>query len=88
MQNAALTFFIFAAIASISAIAPPAKAEIQYPWCAVYNMKGGGTNCGFSTLKQCRAAISGIGGSCEPNQFYKPPINSNSNRPQARKKRH
>jgi hypothetical protein len=31
---------------------------------------GGGRNCGFSTLEQCRATVSGIGGSCEPNLFY------------------
>jgi peptidoglycan hydrolase-like protein with peptidoglycan-binding domain len=31
-------------------------------WCAEYN--GGGRNCGFYTFEQCRAAISGIGGSC------------------------
>ena len=44
-----------------------------YPWCAVYGGKeSSGINCGFLTLEQCRAAISGVGGSCEPNQFYNP----------------
>ena len=33
----------------------------------------GGRNCGFMTLEQCRAAISGTGGFCEPNPFYKGP---------------
>ena len=48
-------------------------AHIEYPWCAVYGGRaGGGTNCGFSTIEQCRATVSGIGGFCEPNQFYKP----------------
>ncbi len=47
-----------------------AKAD-PYRWCAVYGgHEGGGTNCGFITLEQCRATISGIGGFCEPNQFY------------------
>jgi hypothetical protein len=70
MQKSALAFFILAAIASISAT--PARAEIEYPWCAQYGggEMGGGRNCGFSTLEQCRATISGIGGSCEPNLFY------------------
>ena len=45
-----------------------AKAE-PYPWCAVYSAYAG-SNCGFVTLEQCMATISGIGGSCEPNQFY------------------
>ena len=31
-----------------------------------------GTNCGFLTIEQCRATVSGIGGFCEPNQFYNP----------------
>jgi hypothetical protein len=30
------------------------------------------TNCGFLTLEQCRATVSGIGGFCVPNQFYNP----------------
>lgn len=38
-----------------------------YKWCAVDN-SGGGTNCGFVTIEQCRATISGKGGSCEPRQ--------------------
>jgi len=33
----------------------------------------GGRNCGFMTLEQCRAAVSGTGGFCEPNPFYKGP---------------
>ncbi|MGE5774204.1 MAG: DUF3551 domain-containing protein, partial [Hyphomicrobiales bacterium] len=30
------------------------------------------SNCGFKTLQQCMATVSGIGESCEPNQFYNP----------------
>ncbi len=61
-----------ATIACLPTLATPARAEIQYPWCAQYSggEEGGGRNCGFSTLEQCRATISGIGGSCEPNLFY------------------
>jgi hypothetical protein len=70
--------FALAAIALPAALAPsPARAYDMpydpYPWCAVYGGRGGGgTNCGFSTLAQCRATVSGIGGFCEPNQFYNP----------------
>jgi hypothetical protein len=32
----------------------------------------GATNCGFLTIEQCRATVSGIGGFCVPNQFYNP----------------
>ncbi len=43
-----------------------------YRWCAVYGGgdMGGGSNCGFITWEQCRATIMGMGGFCEPNQFY------------------
>ena len=40
-----------------------------YRWCAMYRAKGA-TNCYFVTLDQCRAAISGMGGFCQPNNFY------------------
>ena len=43
-----------------------------YKWCAVYSAKGA-TNCGFISIEQCRATISGAGGSCVPNQFYTGP---------------
>jgi len=49
------------------------KPYDPYPWCAVYGGDmGGASNCGFLTIEQCRATVSGIGGSCEPNQFYNP----------------
>jgi hypothetical protein len=42
-------------------------------WCAQYSGRSGGaTNCGFFTIEQCRATVSGIGGFCVPNQFYNP----------------
>jgi hypothetical protein len=50
-----------------------AKAD-PYPWCAHYSGNGGnGTNCYFFTLEQCRAAVSGVGGSCGHNPFYSGP---------------
>ena len=51
---------------------PSARAEITYPWCAQYGDRDGARNCGFSTLEQCRAAISGNGGYCEQNPMYRP----------------
>jgi hypothetical protein len=60
-----------AALASLLLGPAPAKAGIEYPWCAQYNERtGGGTNCGFSTLAQCRAAVSGVGGGCYQNPAY------------------
>jgi len=54
-----------------------------YPWCANYGTPGG-TNCGFVTIEQCRATISGMGGFCEPNQFY----TGLENLPAGRKRKH
>ncbi len=60
-------------LASLTALARPAAA-IEYPWCAQYSGEdGGGRNCGFSTLAQCMATVSGIGGDCEHNLFYEAP---------------
>jgi hypothetical protein len=51
-----------------------AQAGVEYPWCAVYRESTvGATNCGFSTLAQCRATISGVGGMCTPNPAYAGP---------------
>ena len=63
---------IAAVVVSLPAFNTSAQAEIEYPWCAQYGGgdNGGGRNCGFSTIEQCRATVSGIGGSCEPNLFY------------------
>ena len=42
-----------------------------YPWCAAYGGDmSGASNCGFLTWEQCMATVSGVGGACEPNQFY------------------
>jgi hypothetical protein len=70
MNRFNLALFTAVGTAAIAALASPAAA-IEYPWCAQYNgMGGGGRNCGFSTIEQCMATVSGIGGFCEPNLFY------------------
>lgn len=67
---------ILALLCAVMAIATVDTARADpYRWCAVYSGGGmfgggGGKNCGFVTLAQCRATISGIGGRCEPNPFY------------------
>ena len=69
---------------SLFFVASPATAD-PYKWCAVYGGDmGGASNCGFVTIEQCRATISGIGGSCEPNQFYTGP----EKKPAKRKQKH
>ena len=57
------------AVALLLAAAAPAQAR-EYPWCARYDWTT--SNCGFVSLQQCLATISGIGGRCEPNPRYVP----------------
>jgi hypothetical protein len=72
--------------AALSVMTATASQADPYRWCAVYGGRdGGGTNCGFVTLEQCRWTISGMGGSCEINQFYTGPDEKPARR--ARKKR-
>jgi hypothetical protein len=56
---------IIVAAASTAFMIGAACAD-PYKWCAVES--GGGTNCSFVTIEQCRATVSGNGGSCEPKQ--------------------
>ena len=59
-----------AAVIAVAAPAKPARAEIQYPWCAEYPRRIGGSNCGFVTQSQCMATVRGIGGWCYENPAY------------------
>jgi Protein of unknown function (DUF3551) len=34
----------------------------------------GASNCGFLTIEQCRATVSGGSSFCVPNQFYNPHV--------------
>jgi hypothetical protein len=49
--------------------APTSAQADPYRWCAMYGARGA-TNCYFVSLDQCRAALSGMGGFCQPNNFY------------------
>ena len=63
---------ILVSLGAVLAAVGPSKAEITYPWCAETGATHGGQNCGYSTLEQCRAALSGNGGYCYANPMYKP----------------
>lgn len=61
---------VAAALAALPLLSPaPAQAR-QYRWCAYYSGRNESTNCGFDTYAQCRATISGVGGSCGQNPAY------------------
>jgi len=64
-------------ILSVLIAAMSTRAEAQnYPWCAQYSGggMGGAMNCGFTTFQQCLDTVSGIGGFCERNNWYRPPV--------------
>jgi hypothetical protein len=84
-----LAAFAFLIVASA---ADTARAD-PYRWCAEYGggeIGAGGSNCYFITLEQCRAAISGMGGFCAPNQFYdgRPVVTPEDSPPRTRRSRH
>jgi len=48
----------------------PSVAQ-EYPWCAMYNGRGGGgMNCGFVSFGQCLETVRGVGGVCMQNPRY------------------
>jgi Protein of unknown function (DUF3551) len=65
---------VLSGLLAVTLLAPTASHADPYKWCAQYSgMGGGGRNCGFVTLEQCQATVSGIGGFCEINTFYTGP---------------
>ena len=65
---------LLSAVVAIAALAlvfasNPARAEIEYPWCARYSGFGA-TNCGFTSRAQCMATVAGVGGICARNPSY------------------
>ena len=74
MRPGTIVFAILVLSTVVLAPVPASALPIDNTrWCAVYGGRsGGGTNCGFFTWQQCMATVSGIGGFCEPNQFYNP----------------
>jgi hypothetical protein len=63
--RAALTF---AALAPLGAFDAARPVSAQGAWCAQYSGVHA-SNCGFYTLEQCRAAVSGVGGQCSPSPY-------------------
>lgn len=59
-MRAAVTALILSAAGTVI-VADNAAAQ---RWCAISNQ--GATNCGFTTIDQCRSEVAGNGGSCMP----------------------
>ncbi|HWE79988.1 MAG TPA: DUF3551 domain-containing protein [Pseudolabrys sp.] len=83
------TALAFATLAAVLLFGSSASHADPYRWCAVYGGDmGGASNCGFITLQQCRDTVFGIGGFCEPNQFYTGPDRDESRPVHRRKHKH
>jgi Protein of unknown function (DUF3551) len=76
MRKLQIAGLLMAIAVTLVASATPSSAAIIYPWCANYgggrNGGGGGSNCGFTSFKQCEATRAGNGGFCTANPFYEP----------------
>jgi hypothetical protein len=77
MRRSIVALGALIAAAGIFQMPTPAKANIDYPFCRAGKGEGGyGTaRCDYSTLEQCQATASGLGGFCVTNPNY----NSNAN---------
>jgi hypothetical protein len=74
MRKMILATTVFVGLAAAALFAAGNAQADPYKWCAVLNMGDAAYNCGFNTIEQCRATVSGVGGSCEPNPFYTEPV--------------
>ena len=64
------SFVLVAAAAAFTAAAAmttaPARADVEFAWCAFTSTSGGAQSCMFNTVDQCRAYVTG-NGFCERN---------------------
>ncbi|WP_398476640.1 DUF3551 domain-containing protein [Tardiphaga sp.] len=61
------TFIIASAIVLLSAAS--ASAAPDYPWCQRTPVTDGTPDCSFTSLNQCQASVSGVGGDCVRNPW-------------------
>lgn len=65
--------FIAAASMAVALVAFAAPAAQAGEFCAADSSVKG---CNYETLEQCKAAVSGAGGWCKRDPFYKGPANA------------
>jgi hypothetical protein len=54
-------------------------------WCAESGGREAYRNCGYYTFEQCKAAVSGVGGSCTENPaWFWPPVYAEPRRKRSR----
>jgi Protein of unknown function (DUF3551) len=69
MKSGLLSLFVAgAACAGMMAVTGvPARAEVEFAWCAIGGGQGGSQSCSFTTVEQCRSYVTGSGGFCQQN---------------------
>jgi Protein of unknown function (DUF3551) len=67
-----LFLFALSVTAALAGFAPTVKAQ-NYPWCARMDLGDMVENCGFESLEQCKASLTGVHDWCAENNTYKPP---------------
>ena len=67
MRRFALTAMSLVAI--ITAGTEPGRADANAPVCAQTYGKSDGIACNYANYEQCRAAVSGLAGSCIDNPY-------------------
>jgi hypothetical protein len=66
---------LLAALIAAFVLATPSAANALFgrdqdrPWCALFYVRSI-LDCSFYTVGQCQAAVSGVGGLCQPNYYY------------------
>ncbi|WGS02366.1 DUF3551 domain-containing protein [Bradyrhizobium sp. ISRA443] len=69
MRSLTLALFVAAVVASAPASAQ--KYDSTSPVCKTnYRWGGEDTNCGYTSMEQCRAAASGLPAMCFNNPYY------------------
>ncbi|RXG85271.1 DUF3551 domain-containing protein [Bradyrhizobium zhanjiangense] len=88
-KTIALSTIAAAALAAATfwCTAEPASAK-NYEYCRVDYTLGSPRNCGFDTMEQCMAMISGRGGSCTRDPFYQTETESFAYAPKNTGRRH
>jgi hypothetical protein len=74
------------AVAALSLSASVARAEV-YPYCAVAGGSPGYENCHYPSFGACRAAVSAVGGFCQPNPRFVGYSDSADDQPPRRRSR-
>lgn len=72
MRRIVLATAVIGAFAVVGTPAHAYRVYPWYPWCA-WLADTQSQSCAFSTLQQCLATISGVGGYCGINPYPPPP---------------